>query len=127
MQDVRFALRGFRRQPVFTAVALLTLGIGIGGNTAIFSLLYQLLLRPLPYSAAERMVFVWNGYPKMGLPQAGVSIPDYLDRTAEAPSIEDATLVTIRTLNLAAEGRPEQLRAMLVTPSFFSTFGRQPQ
>ena len=127
MQDVRFALRGFLRQPVFTAVALLTLGIGIGGNTAIFSLFYQLLLRPLPYPAAERLVFVWNSYPKMGLPQAAVSIPDFLDRQSQAPSIEDATLVTTRMVNLAAEGRPEQLRTLAVTPSFFSTLGRQPQ
>jgi hypothetical protein len=76
MQDVRYALRALRAQPVFTLVAVLTLTLGIGGNTAIFSLLYQFLLRPLPYPGAERLVFVWNTYPLMGLPQASVSIPD---------------------------------------------------
>ncbi len=126
MQDIRYALRTLRKQPVFTLVAVLTLTLGIGANTAIFSLLYQTLLRPLPYASADRLVFVWNSYPLMGLPQASVSIPDYLDRKTQAPAIEDATLFTGRSANLAQEGRPEQLRALAVTPSFFSTLGRQP-
>src|SRR6476659_2651151 len=126
MQDIRYALRTLRKQPVFTLVAVLTLTLGIGANTAIFSLLYQTLLRPLPYGSADRLVFVWNSYPLMGLPQASVSIPDYLDRKTQAPAIEDATLFTGRSANLAEEGRPEQLRALAVTPSFFSTLGRQP-
>ena len=126
MQDIRYALRSLRKQPVFTLVAVLTLTLGIGANTAIFSLLYQTLLRPLPYGQADRLVFVWNTYPLMGLPQASVSIPDYLDRKTQAPAIEDATLFTMRTANLAEEGRPEQLRALAVTPSFLTTLGRQP-
>jgi predicted permease len=126
MQDIRYALRTFRKQPVFTLVAVLTLTLGIGANTAIFSLLYQILLRPLPYAQAERLVFVWNTYPLMGLPQASVSIPDYLDRRTQAPAIEDATLFTGRAANLAEEGRPEQVRALAVTPSFFATLGRAP-
>jgi predicted permease len=126
MHDIRYALRALRKQPVFTLVAVLTLTLGIGANTAIFSLLYQTLLRPLPYGAADRLVFIWNTYPLMGLPQASVSIPDYLDRSSQAPAIEDATLFTGRTATLAEEGRPEQLRALAVTPSFFSTLGRDP-
>jgi len=126
MQDIRYALRTFRKQPVFTLVAVLTLTLGIGANTAIFSLLYQILLRPLPYAHADRLVFVWNTYPLMGLPQASVSIPDYLDRRKEAPALEDATLFTGRAANLAEEGRPEQVRALAVTPSFFTTLGRAP-
>ena len=126
MTDIRYALRTLRNQPVFTLVAVLTLTLGIGANTAIFSLLYQTLLRPLPYADAERLVFIWNTYPLMGLPQASVSIPDYLDRKTQAPAIADAALFTGRAANLAEEGRPEQLRALAVTPSFFSTLGRQP-
>jgi predicted permease len=126
MQDLRYALRSLRKQPIFTLVAVLTLTLGIGANTAIFSLLYQVLLRPLPYGAADRLVFVWNGYPLMGLPQASVSIPDYLDRTTQAPAFEDATLFTRRAMNLTTNGQPEQLRALAVTPSFFTTIGRQP-
>ncbi|MBP7776256.1 MAG: ABC transporter permease [Acidobacteria bacterium] len=126
MRDLRYALRGLRRQPLFTLVAVLTLAIGIGANTAIFSLLYQVLLRPLPYADADRLVFVWNSYPLGNLPQASVSIPDYLDRRADAPAIEDATLFTQRSVSLAEGGSPEQVRALRVTPSFFSTLGRAP-
>src|SRR5687767_11820285 len=126
MQDLRYAARALRKQPMFTLVAVLTLTLGIGANTAIFSLLYQILLRPLPYPEAERLVFVWNSYPLTGLPQASVSIPDYLDRRTQAPAIEDATLFTNRSVTLAEGGQPEQVRALAVTPSFFSTLRRQP-
>src|SRR6266508_2967225 len=126
MQDIRYAIRSLRKQPVFTLIAVLTLTLGIGANTAIFSLLYQVLLRPLPYPEAERLVFVWNTYPLMGLPQACVSIPDYIDSKTQAPAIEDATLVTFRMVNLSSQGQPEQLRALAVTPSFFTTLRRQP-
>src|SRR3982750_400952 len=126
MQDLRYALRALRKQPVFTLVAVLTLTLGIGANTAIFSLLYQLLLRPLPYPDAGRLVFVWNTYRSINLPQASVSIPDYLDRRTQAPAIEDATLFTLRTANLNEGGNPEQLRSLAVTPSFFSTLQRHP-
>ncbi len=127
MQDVRYALRTLRKQPIFTLVAVLTLVLGIGANTAIFSLLYQILLRPLPYPDADRLVFVWNAYPLMGLPQASVSIPDYIDRKTQAPAIEDATLFTGRGVSLVdGGGQPEQLRGLFVTPSFFSTLQRQP-
>ena len=126
MQDIRYAFRMLLKQPVFTLIAVLTLTLGIGANTAIFSLVYQILLRPLPYAAADRLVFVWNTYPLMGLEKASVSIPDYIDRKTQADAIEDATLFTGRALNLAENGQAEQVRALSVTPSFFSTLGRQP-
>ena len=126
MPDIRYAFRSLRKQPVFTLIAVLTLALGIGANTAIFSLVYQILLRPLPYADAERLVFVWNTYPLMGLDKASVSIPDYIDRKTQADTIEDATLMTGRALTLAEGGQAEQVRALAVTPSFFSTLGRQP-
>jgi len=126
MQDLRYAIRSLRKQPIFTLVAVLTLTLGIGANTAIFSLLYQTLLRPLPYANADRLVFVWNSYKGINLDQASVSIPDYIDRRTQAPAVEEATLFTSRTANLNEGGNPEQLRALAVTPSFFSTLGRQP-
>jgi putative ABC transport system permease protein len=126
MQDIRYALRALRKQPIFTLIAVGTLVLAIGANTAIFSLLYQFLLQPLPYRDTERLVFIWNAYPLMGLPKASVSIPDYIDRRTQAPALEDATLFNTRNLSLAAGGQPEQLRALAVTPSFFSTLGRGP-
>ncbi len=126
MQDLRYAVRSLRKQPLFTLVAVLTLTLGIGANTAIFSLIYQVLLRPLPYPNADRLVFIWNTYPLMGLPQASVSIPDYIDRKTQAPAVEDATLFTGRAINLSQGGQPEQVQALAVTPSFFSTLERGP-
>ncbi|PYR07720.1 MAG: ABC transporter permease, partial [Acidobacteria bacterium] len=126
MQDIRFAVRTLRKQPIFTLIAVLTLALGIGANAAIFSLLYQILLRPLPYPDADRLVFVWNTYPGSNLPQASVSIPDYIDRRTQAPALEEATLFTMRTANLNEGGTPEQVRSLAVTPSFFSTLQRSP-
>src|SRR5436190_942801 len=126
MQDIRYALRTLRKQPLFTLVAVATLALGIGANTAIFSLLYQVLLRPLPFPQADRLVFVWNTYPGINLPEASVSIPDYIDRVTQAPAIKSATLFTTRSLNLDWAGRPEQIRALAVTPSFFPTLQRWP-
>src|SRR4029078_11318425 len=115
-----------RKQPVFTLVAVLTLTLGIGANTLIFTLLDQTLLRPLPYPAADRLVFVWNSDKGINLDQASVSIPDYIDRKTQAPAIEDAALFTNRTAHLHEGGAPESVRARAVTRSFFSTLQRQP-
>src|ERR1051326_890039 len=126
MQDLRYACRTLRKQPIFSLVAILTLTLGIGANTAIFSVIYQMLLRPLPYADAGRLVFVWNRYGAINLDKASVSIPDYLDRKTQAPAIEDATLFTMRTANLNEGGNPEQVSALAGTPSFFSTLGARP-
>ena len=126
MQDLKFALRSLRKQPLFALVAVLTLALGIGANTAIFTLVYQTLLQPLPVANADRLVFVWNTYGAMNLAQASVSIPDYLDRKNLAAAVEDATLFTNRMANINEGGAPEQIRSVAVTPSFFSTLGVQP-
>ncbi len=126
MQDFRYALRTLRKQPLFALVAVLTLALGIGANTAIFTLVHQTLLSPLPVANEDRLVFVWNRYGAMNLSQASVSIPDYLDRKTLAAAVEDATLFTGRMANINEGGGPEQIRAIAVTPSFFSTLGVQP-
>jgi predicted permease len=126
MPDIRYALRTLKSQPLFTLVAVLTLTLGIGANTAIFSLVYHLLLRPLPFPDPDRLVFVWNQYGKGGGAPAHVSIPDYMDRRADAPAIEDATLFQPRQASLMSGEQPEQLTALAVTPSFFSTLRRGP-
>jgi putative ABC transport system permease protein len=126
MQDLRYAVRALRAQPLFTLVAVLTLTLGIGANTAIFGVVYQILLRPLPFPEPGRLVAVWNVYAKGGPDFSDVSIPDYLDRRAHAPAIEDATLFTPRDATLMLGDTPEQIPALAVTPSFFTTLRRGP-
>jgi predicted permease len=126
MQDLRYALRSLRTQPLFTLAAVATMALGIGANTAIFSVVYQVLLRPLPFPEPDRLVWVWNTYGRGGEDRTAVSIPDYLDRKAGAAVIEDATLFTGRALALTGGTSPEQVRALAVTPSFFTTLGRHP-
>ena len=77
-QDVRYGIRAMARNPGFTAAAVLTLALGIGANTAIFSVVENLLLRPLPYSDPEGLVEIWNTYPPQ-VPKIGLSPGDYAD------------------------------------------------
>ena len=122
MHDLRYALRTLRNRPAFAIAAILTLAIATGANTAIFTVFYRVLLRPLPYREPERLVFVWNAW-KNGN-HTEVAIPDYLDRRIEAPAIEDAALIAPGPATLSLSGPPEQVGAARVTASFFSTLGR---
>src|SRR5438067_13363721 len=90
MNDIRFAFRLFRKNPGFVAVAVLTLALGIGANTAIFSITDAVLLRPLPYPDAKRLIRVWQSEPKMGAGRLGAAPPEfvaYRDRTRAFSSI----------------------------------------
>src|SRR5690348_5721937 len=78
-QDLRYALRTMRKSPVFTTVVVLTLGLGVGATSAIFSIINAVLLRPLPYASADALVRVYSENPDGTLEKFSVSIPDYLD------------------------------------------------
>ena len=122
LQDLRYSLRTLASKPSFAFIAVLTLALGIGANTAIFSVIHGMYLRPLPYPGGDRLVSVYNTYPKMGLEFAGTSIPDFLDRKKEAPSLEDLAIYTGQSYNLAESGAtPERLPGQMVSPSFFTT------
>ena len=124
LQDLRYGLRTLAARPGFTLVAVLTLALGIGANTAIFSVIHGMYLRPLPYPGGERLVEVHNVYPKMGLDNAGTSIPDYLDRRSQAPSLEDLAMYTGGSFNMAEGGaQPERLPGTRATPSLFTVLG----
>jgi hypothetical protein len=119
--DFRFASRALRARPGFVIASVLTLALGIGANTAIFSVINAFMLKPLPYPDGERLVEVHNTYPGNGLENAGVSIPDFLDRREQAAALDDIALYTWDSFNLAVSGTPERLTGLVATPSLFST------
>ncbi|HET7843115.1 MAG TPA: ABC transporter permease, partial [Xanthomonadales bacterium] len=121
LQDIRYGIRSLMAKPGFLIAAVATLALGIGANTAIFSVINGLLLKPLPYDDGERLVQVHNSYPKMGLDYAGTSIPDYLDRKTQAPALEDLAMYTGESFNLAASGAPQRLVGLKATPSLWTT------
>lgn len=124
LADIRYSLRGFAARPLFALIAVLTLALGIGANTAIFSVLHGMFLRPLPYPDGERLVEIHNSYPGMGLENAGTSIPDYLDRREQAPSLADVAMYTGASFGLSDAGaQPERLVGLRATPSLFTTLG----
>lgn len=119
MSDLRYAVRQLAKAPGFTAVAVLTLALCIGANSAVFSVIRAILLKPFPWPHSEQLVLIHNTYPLMGLERAGSSIPDYLDRRQGVASLQESALVTGISLNLALAGAPERIEGRRVTPSLF--------
>jgi predicted permease len=123
LQDLRYGARMLVVKPGFTLAAVLTLALGIGANTAVFSVIDALLLKPLPYADSERLVHLYNTYPKGELLMASTSIPDYLDRRAQAPGLAESALWQPRSFNLNVQSAPERLNGVSTTPSLFTTLG----
>jgi predicted permease len=123
LQDLRYGARMLLAKPGFTLAAVLTLALGIGANTAVFSVIDALLLEPLPYADSARLVHVYNTYPKGELMMAGTSVPDYLDRRSQAPALADSAIWQPSSFNLNTQAAPERLNGVAATPSLFSTLG----
>jgi putative ABC transport system permease protein len=121
MNDLRLAARSLRKAPGFTAVAVLTLALGLGANTAIFSVVNAVLLRPLPYPAADRLVAVWGarGSEKPLL----VSIPNVEDWRRRSHSFEDIGIMRAQSVNLTGVDAPDRLTGSFVTASTLSILG----
>jgi putative ABC transport system permease protein len=125
-QDIRYGLRTMRKSTGFTIVAVLTLALGIGANTAIFSVIHAVLLSPLPYDHPERVVLVWESNPAAGFNQFAVSPPNYADWRGQSTSFEQMASAARGTFNYTGSGEPEQLNGARVAAPFFSVFGVQP-
>lgn len=122
-QDARFAARQLRKDPGFAAVAVLTLALGIGATTTIFSVVHSVLLEPLPYPRPDRLVMLWNLY---GGKPAHNSPPDYFDRVQQSQTLEHVAAFRFASFNLTGEGEPERLEGAIATASFFPALGVVP-
>ncbi|HEX6107349.1 MAG TPA: ABC transporter permease [Gemmatimonadales bacterium] len=120
-QDLRFALRSLARTPGFALAAVATLALGIGANTAVFSVVHAVLLRPLPFEAADRLVMVWGRHVTIGRETA--SLPDFLDWRRDARRFEGMAAVTQTRYNLAGDGEPEVIRGARATAALFPLLG----
>ena len=126
-QDLRFAVRGLRRSPVFAVTVLATLALGIGANTAIFSFVDALLLRPLPYPEPDRLVTIWQDYTETGGPeQEWFTPPDFADVREHASTIEAVTLIDGFGATLTNAGEPVLLNGGLVSVEWFDVVGVTP-
>jgi predicted permease len=126
LADVRYALRTLGRQPLFAAAAVVTLTLGIGANTAIFSLVHGLMLRPLPYPEADRLVIAWSANPERGWKRTDVSPADAWDWRAGVSSLEDLAVIDQASLSLTGTDRPERLEGRRITHNGLSIFGVEP-
>src|SRR6185503_16171052 len=126
LQDMRYGLRMLLSRPAFTAVALLALALGIGANTAMFSVLNSVLLRPLPYRDPGRLVMIWHEYAQMNLPKATLSVPSYLEYRDHVQGFESVAAATNWSANLTGSGDPERVQGARVTGNFLATIGVPP-
>ncbi|HUL15301.1 MAG TPA: ABC transporter permease [Terriglobales bacterium] len=120
-KDLKVGLRLLRRSPGFAAVAILTIALGIGANTAIFSIVYATLLAPLPFNNPDRIVMVWS---KIQGNRNGVAAGDYLDWKRESTVFEGLSAWTGTSVNLATASRPEMVQGRLTTPGFMEVMGQ---
>jgi predicted permease len=126
-QDIRFALRTFRKNPGFTAVALLTLALGIGANTAIFSVVNAVLIRALPYEQPESLVVLWGNVQRAVVERRGASRPDAADWRAQNRSFEDLAIYDDGSYTVATgNDEPERVTGELVSPAYFKLLRIKP-
>jgi len=127
MRELAFAIRSLSKDKAFTIATFLTLAICIGANTALFGVVYSVVLKPLPVPDSGRLVFLYNSYPKAGAERGSSGVPDYFDRVKRMTTLESLALWTTRNRAAGEPGRPERVLVMGVTPSFFRVARVQPE
>ena len=124
--DLRHAIRAMARQPASSLIIVMTLALAIGANTAVFSAVHTVLIRPLPYQQPESLVMLWEKREAEGVMKNSVSAADYLDWARLATSFTAMAAFTEMTADLTGEGDPEKLTVGAVSPPFFDVFGVRP-
>jgi predicted permease len=123
MNDLRFAFRQLRKAPAFTLTALATIAICLGANLAIFAAINSILLRPLPFPQSDRLVTIFNTYPKAGVENDGSSITNYYERRGNIAAFSSLSLYAEGAEVVGNPGSTEQVAVMRISPEFFATLG----
>jgi predicted permease len=126
IKDIRYGVRGLLKRPGFTVIALITLALGIGANTAIFSVVNAVLLRPLPFQKPEELVIVWEDLAFAGFPHNTPAPANYVDWKTQNQSFVDMAASHETSFNLTGDGEPERVSTYAVTANFFPLLGVQP-
>jgi predicted permease len=126
LQDIRFAIRGFALNPGFTAAALLSIAIGVGANSSIFSVASALLLRPLPYSDADRLAILWSRSPGLGIAEDWFSTAQYFDIKHGHQGFEAIAIAIGGNYNLTGDGEPERIGTIRVSSNLLPMLGVRP-
>jgi len=126
IKDIRYGVRGLVKRPGISFIAIITLAIGIGANSAIFSAVNALLLKPLPFPELNRVVAIWDKMPSRGVLHNEVTVANYLDWRAQSQSFEQLALYRWWSTNLAGVEQPERIQGFLVTANFFDALGMKP-
>jgi len=126
IRDLRYSARMLIKSPGFTAVAVLALTLGIGANTAIFSVVNSVLLRPLPYSDPGRLMQLWEASARKGRGEMPASYPNFADWRDQNHVFEQVVAYSDWTFNLTGAGEPERIRSAIVSPAFFSVLDIKP-
>ena len=124
--DIRYALRNLLRRPGFTLIAVVTLAVGIGANTAIFSAIHALLLKPLPFPELDRVVAIWDKLPSRGVMHNEVTVANYLDWQSQTQSFDQLALYRWWNANLTGIDPPERIQGFLVTANYLDALGMKP-
>src|SRR5438034_4443633 len=123
MNNLRFALRQLRNAPAFTITAVATVAICLGANLAIFAVINSILLRPLPFPQSDRLVTIFNTYPKAGVENDGSSITNYYERRGNIPAFSSLSMYMERAETVGDPGSMQQEEIVRISPEFFTTLG----
>src|SRR2546427_9203738 len=127
IKDIRYGIRSLIKRPSFTSIAVITLALGIGANTAIFSVVNAVLLRPLPFPHSEQLVTLWERNPKQGYEQNPPAAGNFVDwRDQNRVFSQMAIYAPSKKFNLAFEDRPERITGAAVSASLFELLGMSP-
>jgi putative ABC transport system permease protein len=126
LSEIKVALRGLAKSPGFTAIAIVTLALAIGANSAVFSLINALLIRPLPYQQPSRIALIWEQFKTQGLERIPCSPPEFLDLEKDFQSGTGLAAFTYQTFNVGGGDVPERISGATVTPSLFPLLGVEP-